>query len=289
VQRIGEEARRASAAQTEAQRRAGLLDAARQGFLRVESRLASFIRAHAPATTQGGWSIRLGYARLDLPAPTSSTSAGRVPFDVIAYTEIRLDQANAPGGTYVGRSHSLWYCDARQPGQYAWFETAFMESPFVSHRNGFSVHQQNEPFSADPRNEVAQQAVGSGMGTYQVAWPFTALVDEASDEFVDRWVDVVRRSLDRPAPAPVADAGADRERNLAPLTVSGRCSSAPPSSTPRPSRQSCTSPAAGCVEGRPRASAGSGLDCRRDAARAPACVVGGANPEQIVPRRWTAL
>jgi eukaryotic-like serine/threonine-protein kinase len=26
------------------------------------------------------------------------------------------------------------------------------------------------------------------MGKYQVAWPFTALIDEALDEFVERWV-----------------------------------------------------------------------------------------------------
>jgi hypothetical protein len=95
-----------------------------------------------------------------------------------------VKQARAPEGGYVGRSHSLWYCDAQQEGRYGWFETAFMHQPLGRSGARFDIPA---PFSGEPGGRPARQALGGGIGTYQVAWPFTLLVDENLDDFVERW------------------------------------------------------------------------------------------------------
>jgi len=47
-----------------------------------------------------------------------------------------------------------------------------------------------------PNDEVAEQALGIGIGTYQVAWPFTPLLDEELDSFVERWATWFARASD---------------------------------------------------------------------------------------------
>lgn len=130
-----------------------------------------------------------------MTSPARSTSTGRLPFDVVAHAEIGVDQSHVPGGSYCGRTHSLWFCDARESGQYAWFETAFMVHPMMRGRHtGFSAVRSYEPFSAAPNDEIAVQALGPGTGTYQSAWPFTALVDDDLDEFIDRWATLLAQA-----------------------------------------------------------------------------------------------
>lgn len=94
-------------------------------FLVVERRLANYIHEHAPVASSG-WPMRLGGARLDLTAPAQSRVGDHLPFDVIANAEIWVDQATLGGGSFAGRTHSLWYCDAQVEGRYAWYETAYM-------------------------------------------------------------------------------------------------------------------------------------------------------------------
>jgi hypothetical protein len=187
VARIGEEARRTLAAQVETERRAELFAAAKAMFLVAERGLADYIHEHAPAASSG-WPMRLGGAKLDLTAPTLSPAGSHLPFDVIANAEIRVDQAAFGGGSYVGRMHSLWYCDAQEKGRYAWYETAYMRHPLMQKPGAhFDVGKLFEPFSSSPNDEIAEQALSMGMGTYQVAWPFTPLLDDELDGFVERW------------------------------------------------------------------------------------------------------
>lgn len=54
---------------------------------------------------------------------------------------------------YVGRSHSLWFCDAQETGRYQWFETAFMISPLIPRMS------EEDPFALNPGGDAAQ-AVG---------------------------------------------------------------------------------------------------------------------------------
>jgi serine/threonine-protein kinase len=81
---------------------------------------------------------------------------------------------------YEGRSHSLWFGDIQQAGNYAWFETAFMISPLIPRR------ARQNPFALEPGEEAAK-AVWQGMAEVQLAWPFTPLVIGELDEFIDRW------------------------------------------------------------------------------------------------------
>jgi hypothetical protein len=122
-------------------------------------------------------------------------------FDVIAHASVKL---TAPGEQassrlpfsvpYVGRSHSLWYCDAQEAGRYQWFETAFMLSPLVDPTNialyiaakGDIRSEYRAPFSLDPGWESAL-ALLAGMDRVQVAWPLSVVSVGELDEFIDRW------------------------------------------------------------------------------------------------------
>lgn len=100
---------------------------------------------------------------------------------------------------YEGRSHSLWFGDIQQPGDYSWFETAFMISPLMAKRARL------DPFALRP-GVPAAKAVGPGMTEYQVAWPFTPLIVGELDEFIDRWAgwfaDAAEGRLNRPGSMP---------------------------------------------------------------------------------------
>ena len=100
-------------------------------------------------------------------------------FDVIAHTSITLSTAPDRTG-YQGRSHSLWFCDAQTAEQYGWFETAFMNNPFLTQQS------MTEPYAIPPESE-ARVAVNPGRGIQQLAWPFTRLEPGDLGDFVSRW------------------------------------------------------------------------------------------------------
>ncbi len=190
VGRRGAQVRLESKSRSESERRAALVQAARSGLTRITDLLKDAILGAAPATTQqtranGGWSLSLGAAELRYIPPnvTSSSSwgqSGRPAFDVVTYAELKIT-IPPDRFEYKGRSHSLWYCDAQDSGRYQWFETAFMISPLLRE----PVAAQN-PFALEPSAE-AGSAVGPGMASLQVAWPFTALTPDDLDEFIGRW------------------------------------------------------------------------------------------------------
>lgn len=101
------------------------------------------------------------------------------PIDVVAYASLSL-RIPRDRYEYEGRSHSLWFCDARAAGEYGWFEVAFMVSPLIPSRG-----RQN-PFALDP-GEAAAKALWTGMAEFQLAWPFTRLTAGEIEEFIDRW------------------------------------------------------------------------------------------------------
>jgi serine/threonine-protein kinase len=110
-----------------------------------------------------------------------SGNPGSPALDVVVYAEVGAWFLSADGSASEGRSHSLYFCDAVAAGNYAWFETAFMDHPMVPKRLS------QYPFALPPA--AAAGALGAGMNQYQVAWPFTALLMGDLDEFVDRWVE----------------------------------------------------------------------------------------------------
>jgi len=189
VSRLGEAARRESEARSESENRAALVDAARKTFTSISAALREAIKEAAPSIREqggrdGGWSLLLNQAELRLepmvatsPSPWGSWDAPA--FTVIAHSSLSL-RIPPDHIHWEGRSHSLWYCDAKEPEHYQWFETAFMFGAFVPRRG-----RQN-PFALHPGVESAK-ALSRGIAEFQVAWPFTTITAGDLDEFIDRW------------------------------------------------------------------------------------------------------
>lgn len=188
ISRRAEEDRRRSEAQTASERRDELAATAIAAFKSISEVLKGAIVSAAPSVDLSehgdGWTIGLGEATLHMDSPSSVSSnpwgyEGRVSMDVVVAGQLDLETPRDAYGR-VGRSHSLWYCDATEAGHYGWYETAFMFNPLM-HRQS-----EQEPFALEPGAE-ASEALFAGVGSYQVAWAFTPLVLGELDAFVDRW------------------------------------------------------------------------------------------------------
>lgn len=174
----------ASAKRSAAEVRRELFRSAETMLQAVSEVLYDAIRSSASAAEATlrarGWTIKLGEARLSF-GPASETSASPwmwdpPAFDVVAHAQISVTIPVRQ--SYGGRSHSLWYCDAREEGRFRWFETAFMA--LIRERGTLA------PFALDP-GEDAAQALWRGLGSHQVAWPFEPVHAGGLEEFVDRW------------------------------------------------------------------------------------------------------
>jgi hypothetical protein len=134
-QRRTEEAA-ASRARTEQERREALADAANRSLERTSATLLETVTDLAPSVAVGrrpeGWSVELNGVRIGLSTPVAfdGVSWGRYKpmIEVVAAATVTVVIPRNQSG-YEGRSHSLYYCDAQREGQYAWFETAFMDTP----------------------------------------------------------------------------------------------------------------------------------------------------------------
>lgn len=137
---------------------------------------------------------RLEHGSLGLQAATESRP-WTGPFDVVSHASIvvRTDQ---PQQAYEGRSHSLWYCDAHHEGEYAWFETAFMDLPLAGGGMGSFAPQALEP-------AAAEDALNNVFGITQLAWPFEEIDHVAPDEFLDSWVTRFARAAAGNLPRPM--------------------------------------------------------------------------------------
>lgn len=209
VLRLSQEARQASEAMTERERRDGLAKAAEAALTMIMDEVKETLRAAAPAAQvsaiSGVWTLSfqdamLQLARTELSPPGALAAFGSPGLiDVIAHSSllVRMQQANTE--TYAGRSHSLWYCDAQEEGRFQWYETAFMDSPFLAQRS------QLHPYALPP-GEVAGEALSRVMGTGQLAHPFTPLVSGDLDEFIGRWAEwfamAAARTMQHPALLP---------------------------------------------------------------------------------------
>jgi len=188
--RRGELQRQESQHQTEEVRRSTLAADAEVAIDRIAKTLRESMIEAAPSAVLnnqrgGGWTIRLYQSELQFSPPVSVTENpwgstwSHPKFDVIASARLSI-QIPANSYEYEGRSHSLWFCDAREMGNYQWFETAFMISPLIPGRG-----RQN-PFALDP-SEESRMALAPGLTEFQVAWPFTPIVLGQMEEFINRW------------------------------------------------------------------------------------------------------
>jgi hypothetical protein len=101
------------------------------------------------------------------------------PFEVVATAGLTVHRPQQTRGGWLGRAHSLWYCDARVVGEFSWYELSFMSSPFGGQPTVV-------PYSLEP--ESAGIAFSNVMGTQQLAWPVSIVDRDDPSEFVDRWL-----------------------------------------------------------------------------------------------------
>ncbi|WP_458116547.1 serine/threonine-protein kinase [Arthrobacter sp. D2-10] len=131
----------------------------------------------------GAWQLALASATIDFSPMAGQNSYLLAeegdPFSVLARASIRVWQG--PGITgHVGRSHALWYSDAKEAGNFHWYETAFIQN------GGLVPTHRDVPFDAAFESREATMAVRR-TGQYLVAWPFTLVDADDLDEFIDRW------------------------------------------------------------------------------------------------------
>jgi hypothetical protein len=208
VVRRAERERIVSANQSFTEQRSELVKAAFTSLKLIEDALFGAIADAASAVHSWrpggrGQTLSLGQAHLvfETAMETSSNPWNWTPpaFDVIAQSGIVLSFPADQYG-YQGRSHSLWFCDARETGRYQWFETAFMVSPLLARReDGMN------PFALDPGAD-ASQALWNGAGAFELAWPLEAVDIGDMDEFIDRWArwlaEAAQGHLPEPSPMP---------------------------------------------------------------------------------------
>jgi serine/threonine-protein kinase len=141
--------------------------------------------------------VKLEGAALGVAPPVLSEARWTTPFTVIAESAMSV---NMPGGigSYLGRSHSLWYCDAQHKDRFAWYEVAFCCANFGGSSAGI------EPTSLAAKDvHVVFEPV---MVTTQLARKFREIDPSDLAEFLDRWLEwfalAVRGQLQRPAMMP---------------------------------------------------------------------------------------
>lgn len=190
VQSEAEKGAAISAQRSEGERRAELLGAATSALDSVLNVLLEHITEAAPSASisrKGGVEVRLGDARLgvaraEAAPPECLAVYDYLPaFDVIAFTTIVVRKPK-DRYDYEGRAHSLWYCDAHDPGMYRWYELAFMVTPGMP--CGFTI----DPFSLPPTDEMAACALSPVHDVRQVAWAPLPFDQGDEDQFIERWI-----------------------------------------------------------------------------------------------------
>ena len=185
VERQAEASRQRSAAQSEAERRYALYTDAELALQNTLAMLDRRIKDDAPSvdaspsTSLNRWELNAGSMWLDLLKGVELGRDQSLPFEVIAHTSISV-RGPTERSEYLGRSHSLWYCDAQEQGVFRWYETAFKET----FRGGGPF----DPFAMPPESSDASFALSPTMHTHQIAWPFMPIDQGDEEGFIERWI-----------------------------------------------------------------------------------------------------
>ena len=188
VHRRAEEERQKSAEQVAEERRILLFEAARQSLGRIMESLGRQIADNAPsANAQDGhspqaWSLNEAILLVDPVTRTPPIASQGLTFEVVAHTAINTEMPLRMRQGYVGRSHSLWYCDAQEAGVFRWYEIAFFDRDSRG-RNGVT------PFSLLPGDPDLKFALGNYSTPVQLARPFMPIDQGEEQAFIDRWMD----------------------------------------------------------------------------------------------------
>lgn len=143
------------------------------------------------------WEFSLGNAQITIePAKGADSSPfdgmTRMPFDTSAYTTISLSISGR-----IVRSHSIWFSDMINEGDYGCYEVSFMEI--------FTNNHSHQPFALEPVSAGVDNAFLPIMGGYQLARNPLRIEDNSSS-FTSRWVkyfvDAVNGTYQRPTNMP---------------------------------------------------------------------------------------
>jgi len=192
VTRLAKEAVTRSVALSAEERRRELVSSAMRLYGLLAQRVGQLVRENAPSAiweTSGsrgpfGFSVKLGPATLGLSsveeAREDAWASWKPAFNVIAHAAISIRIPPDHSG-YEGRTHSLWFADSQETGNFSWYETAFMISALILRRAS------QEPFALAP-GDRAGQALAPALSTLEVAWPFTPIEIGNDHEFLERWM-----------------------------------------------------------------------------------------------------
>ena len=184
VEQQTERLRRQSAEQVAAVRRKELCGVAGQALDGIWDLLGEQVMNNAPAAqaytgaAKRGWSLNEANLRVDPIKMAKGPTEASMPFEVIAYTTVSVVKPADRRG-YTGRSHSLWYCDAKEPGVFRWYETAFWN---------LTGNDREAPFAMSPEGRNVELALSPAMHTYAAAWPFTPIDQGEEENFVEQWL-----------------------------------------------------------------------------------------------------
>ena len=180
---------------TSVELRQQLLETATQTLDEIVAEIVDTIMSQASAATlyrEGNKTlVCLGEAKMAFSGPRTvifENLKDKLAFDIVAVADIRLQYPRRDQNDYGGRSHSLWYCDARPggEGEYSWFETAFMTMFSEDPRRRLGAVSFGKPFALDPGEEAAL-ALSRVKSNFTVAWPFTPVSPGFLDDIIIRW------------------------------------------------------------------------------------------------------
>jgi serine/threonine-protein kinase len=173
----------AEVARLRAERRGELLKAADASFVVLRDELRQRVIEQA-SQAGSNFPFKLNGAELRFEGPSAVRDGDFVHprceagFEVIAWGQVIVLTGDK---RYEGRAHSLWFCDAQQPGVYRWYENAWMYHAVMS--RAYKL----QPTALPPSRDTFV-ALSPITGTHQLAWPFTPVDQGDESDFIERWL-----------------------------------------------------------------------------------------------------
>lgn len=201
---LAESARVESERQRQA-RRAEWFTSAHEQMNGINDLLRTRSREHlntAEIDASDGTRIRMGNYEMILAPVQDTRIINRrtiaMPFDIIAATSIQLCESGEVayqyrdrGFRYIGRSHSLWFCDATTEGDYQWYELAFQRVGVVVRDGPWVI-----PMAVAPGQDVAAAFKESPGGGFRLARPLERLGFDRYEKFTSDWLRRLADALD---------------------------------------------------------------------------------------------
>ena len=198
VQRTAEEAAAVEAQRADTERARSLYEAGESILRPIYDSLRQQLLEYVPeAAPEAGfeWPFELNGARFTWVPIEECFEANwrqyRPAFEVIAHAglELRVSPRD-PYPDYHGRSHSLWYCDAEEPGAFRWYETTFApkwRSAELTPSMLAPGYSAGKALSRVALPDEGNTIVIDG-DPWQPSRPFVPIDGEETANFIERWL-----------------------------------------------------------------------------------------------------